>query len=54
MHHASGMGWPAAVLRFDDVLRYIAADSEQETAEMGSGATRKTPIDVFKDRYSIK
>lgn len=54
MHHASGMGWPAAVLRFDDILRYLAAETEEETTDMGAGATRKTPIDVFKERYSIK
>ena len=54
MHHASGMGWPAAVLRFDDILRYLAADSETETEDMGAGATRKTPKDVFNERYSIK
>jgi len=54
MHHESGIGWPAAVLRFDDILRYLAAESETETSDMGSGATRKAPIDVFKERYSIK
>jgi CBS domain-containing protein len=28
MHHDGGIGWPAAVFRFDDVLRYLVAESE--------------------------
>ena len=28
MHHDGGMSWPAAVFRFDDVLRYLAEESE--------------------------
>jgi len=52
MHHAGGIGWPAAVLRFEDVLRYLAAESEEEIAAMGVGAPRKSPIDVFMERYS--
>lgn len=30
MHHDRGISWPAAVLRFEDVLRDLAADSEIE------------------------
>jgi CBS domain-containing protein len=52
LHHGGGKGWPAAVLRFEDVLRYLAADSEADLAEMGAGAARKSPIDTFMDRYS--
>ena len=52
MHHDGGFDWPAAVLRFEDILRHLAAESEQDTADMGAGAARKTPFDIFKERYS--
>lgn len=52
LHHDSGINWPAAVLRFDDILRYLAAESEEDLAGMGAGAARKTPFDIFKERYS--
>lgn len=52
MHHAGGIGWPAAVLRFEDVLRYLSAESEADLADMGAGAPRKTPIEAFMERYS--
>ncbi|MEJ2556935.1 MAG: CBS domain-containing protein [Anaerolineae bacterium] len=52
MHHASGISWPAAVLRFEDVLRYLAAESEADVADMGAGAPRKSPIEAFIERYS--
>ncbi len=39
MHHDGGIGWPAAVLRFEDVLRHLAAESEAEMADMGADAT---------------
>ncbi len=29
MHHDGGIRWPAAVLRFDDVLRYLADKSDR-------------------------
>lgn len=32
MHHDGGISWPAAVLRFDDVLRYLADKPETEVA----------------------
>jgi CBS domain-containing protein len=28
LHHDGGIGWPAAVFRFDDVLRYLAGELE--------------------------
>jgi CBS domain-containing protein len=52
MHHGGGAGWPAAVLRFEDVLRHVAAESEVEVADMGAGAPRASPIEVFMKRYS--
>jgi Mg/Co/Ni transporter MgtE len=52
MHHAAGISWPAAVLRFEDVLRYLAAESEADLAKMGAGAPRKSPVETFMERYS--
>jgi hypothetical protein len=52
MHHSGGIGWPAAVLRFEDVLHYLAAESEEDVADMGAGAARKSPLETFLDRYS--
>jgi len=52
MHHAGGISWPAAVLRFEDVLRYLAAESEADLANMGAGAPRKSPVETFMERYS--
>ena len=52
MHHAGGISWPAAMLRFEDVLRYLAAESEADLASMGAGAPRKSPVETFMERYS--
>ncbi len=52
MHHAAGISWPAAALRFEDVLRYLAAESEADLASMGAGAPRKSPVETFMERYS--
>lgn len=52
MHHGGGISWPAAVLRFEDVLRYLAAESAADVAAMGAGAPRQSPIEAFIERYS--
>jgi signal-transduction protein with cAMP-binding, CBS, and nucleotidyltransferase domain len=52
MHHAAGISWPAAVLRLEDVLRYLTAESETEIADLGVSAPRKSPIEGFMERYS--
>jgi CBS domain-containing protein len=52
MHHGGGMGWPAAVFRLEDVLRYLAAESEADVADMAAAAPRKSPIQAFMERYS--
>jgi CBS domain-containing protein len=52
MHHGGGISWPAAALRYQDVLRHIAADSEADLADLGARATRRSPIEMFKERYS--
>ena len=52
LHYAGGIGWPAATFRFDEVLRYLGAESDEEVAAMGVGAPRKSGIEFFRDRYS--
>jgi CBS domain-containing protein len=51
MHHGGGGSWPAAVLRFEDILRYLSAESEADVADLGAGATRTSPIEAFMERY---
>ena len=51
MHHGGGASWPAAVLRFEDILRYLSAESEAEVADLGGGAPRTSPIEAFLERY---
>jgi CBS domain-containing protein len=53
MHHGGGASWPAAVLRFEDVLRYLSAESEAEVADLGAGAPRTSPIEAFRERYKL-
>lgn len=52
MHHGGGDSWPAAVLRYEDVLRHMSAESEADLADMGAGAPRASPIEIFMKRYS--
>ncbi|MCL4303862.1 MAG: CBS domain-containing protein [Anaerolineae bacterium] len=52
MHHEGGIHYPAAVLRFEDVLRFVSARTEADLVGMGSGAARKSPLDIFKERHS--
>jgi CBS domain-containing protein len=52
MHHEGGIRYPAAVLRIEDILRFVAAESEADLAGMGSGAPRKSAFELFKDRNS--
>ena len=54
MHHGGGASWPAAVLRYGDVLRYLSAESEADVADLGAGAPRPSPIEAFAERYKLK
>ncbi len=52
LHHAAGIGWPAAIFRFDEIVRYLSAETEEEIEAMGVHAPRKSAIEIFKERYS--
>ena len=54
MHHGGGASWPAAVLRYEDVLRYLSAESEADVADLGAGAPRPSPIEAFAERYKLQ
>ena len=54
MHHGGGASWPAAVLRYRDVLRYLSAESEADVADLGAGAPRPSPIEAFAERYKLQ
>ena len=50
MHHDGGIGWPAAVLRFEDVLRYLAGEPDETTTRLRG----KSPVELFEARRRAK
>lgn len=54
LHHDGGISWPAAVLRFEDILSYLAAKEEGDSPAVGARAVRKSPIELFKERYGLE
>jgi len=47
MHHAGGIEYPAASLSYHHILRHMAARDEAELSDLGIGAERQTPLEVF-------
>jgi predicted transcriptional regulator len=50
MHHAGGIEYPAAVLSYYHLLRYLAADSDEELHDLGIAAARQAPLEAFVNR----
>ena len=50
MHHASGIVYSAAVLTYKHLLRHMAASDDNELADLGNQATRKSPLETFIER----
>lgn len=50
MHHAGGIEYPAAVLTYAHILRFLAAKDESDLKDLGIKAARKAPLDVFIER----
>lgn len=48
MHNSEGIRYPAAILSYQHLLRYMAATNDDELADLGIRARRQSPIDVFK------
>ena len=44
MHHAGGILWPAAVITYTHLLRYLAARSDDELADLGSAAVARRDV----------
>lgn len=47
MHHAAGVEYPAAYLSYRHLLRYLAAESEDELRDLGIYARRQAPVESF-------
>jgi predicted transcriptional regulator len=47
MHHAGGIQYPAASLSYTQLLRHLAAPSDQDLQDLGTAAARKTPLESF-------
>jgi CBS domain-containing protein len=50
MHHAGGIVWPAALITYRHLLRHIAAETDEDVADLGIGAQRQLPLDAFVER----
>jgi CBS domain-containing protein len=50
MHHAGGIIYPAAVLTFSHLLRWLAARSAEELHDLGIKASRQSPLDAYLQR----
>ncbi len=50
MHHAGGIEYPAAVLSYKHFLRLISMETPDDIKDMGVGADRNTPLNLFTER----
>lgn len=50
MHHSAGIEYPAAVLTYRHLLRYLAARNPEELRDLGIRAERESPLEVFLRR----
>jgi hypothetical protein len=50
MHHAGGIEYPAAMISYKHLLRHLVADNETELRDLGIGAERQTPLEMFIQR----
>lgn len=47
MHHAAGIGYPAATLSYTHLLRHLAAQDDGELDDLGIKAVRQGPLETF-------
>jgi predicted transcriptional regulator len=50
MHHAGGIEYPAAVLSYRHLLRYMTASSSDDLKDLGISAQRQMPLESFIKR----
>ena len=49
-HHAGGIEYPAAQLSYKHFIKFLAAEIPEDHNDLGIGAERKAPIDLFFER----
>lgn len=49
-HNSSGIIYPAAMISYRHIVRYIAAKDESELRDLGLAAERKSPVEQFVER----
>jgi CBS domain-containing protein len=47
VHHADGVIYPAASLSYNQLLRHLAANDEDNLVDLGTHATREAPLETF-------
>jgi len=50
MHHAAGVEYPAAHISYRHLLRYVAAESDEDLRDLGMHAQRQAPLASFIQR----
>ena len=50
MHHAGGITYPAATLSYEHLLRFLAANEEDDLSDLGIRARREAPLETFYRR----
>ena len=50
MHHAGGISYPAAMISYRHLLRHLSAKSTEDLKDLGIGAERQNPRDLFIQR----
>jgi predicted transcriptional regulator len=49
-HHAGGIVYPAAVISYRHILKYLAGGKTDAPSDLGIGADRKAPLELFYER----
>jgi predicted transcriptional regulator len=49
-HHAGGITYPAAVISYTHLIKYLAGGQPETPKDLGIGAERKAPLDLFYER----
>jgi CBS domain-containing protein len=51
-HHAGGIEYPAAMLSYDNMLRHMAMEYQEELNDLGIVADRELPLESFSKRLA--
>ena len=49
-HHAGGIEYPAAEIRYKHIIKHLASESEEEIKDLGIRAERKSPLETFIEK----